>query len=323
MSTNSSATPGSRRTNGPRLSARGWLGTVADVISVITAVVAVRALITDAPVPQVILAIALGLLALTFMALSFHLQRQHYLEAERERRRSRHAESLGYLGEAVGALRTGAAKLAQGAEPSSFTQPATLAVCKLAEAMTSATGVKCRAVVKTVYAPPGDRQDVAVHTFATSDLAETRPGQGVDWVKENTDFDEILYGDREYFLSNDLSADMQLGYRNSHFTPQSVKAGLPYNSTIVWPIQGAEGDLWDIKGFLCVDTKEAGSFNDLDILVGKVLSPVWYLALDRFDEATFVAEQAQKRRTAMSSGAAARPAAQRGHAPTGRAEPGP
>jgi hypothetical protein len=157
--------------------------------------------------------------------------------------------------------------------------------------MSAATGVKCRAVVKTVYAPPGDRQDMAVHTFVTSEVVEPRPVQSVDWVKENTDFDEILYGDREYFWSNDLSEDLQLGYKNSHFTPQALRAGLPYRSTIVWPIQGAEGDTWDVKGFLCVDTQGPGAFEELDVTVGKVLSPVWYLALDRLHVAIFATGQ--------------------------------
>jgi hypothetical protein len=273
----------------PVLTARGWLGTVADVISVLSALVFVSALVWKRPLPQAILAIALGLLAVSFMALSFHLQRQQFLEAERERRRSRHAESLDYLAEAVGALRTGAANLVLGTDPSSFNQPATLAVTKLAEAMSAATGVKCRAVVKTVYAP-GGRNDVAVRTFVASDGVEPRRSQGIDWVKENTDFDEILYRNQEYFLSNDLSKDLQLGYKNSHFTQEALRSGLPYRSTIVWPIQGGEGDTFDLKGFLCVDSKAVGAFEDADLAAGKVLSPVWYLALDRLQEALIIKE---------------------------------
>jgi hypothetical protein len=182
------------------------------------------------------------------------------------------------------------AALGNGEHPSSFTQPATLAVSRMAAAMSAATGYECRVVVKTIYAPPGDRDDVAVKTFARSDTDSSNvPGAAapIDWVKENTDFDEVFYRNAEYFLSNDLSREG--GYKNSHITPQLIAIrGWPYLSTIVWPVYGPNLQSGiEILGFLCVDTKHADAFvEELDVVVGKTLAPLWYVALQRLEEAT-------------------------------------
>lgn len=275
-----------------RLTARGGLGTVADVLAVVSALGGTASLVWDQPVPQAVLALMLGFLALSFMGLSFRLQRQLSRDVETERRRARHSQSLQYLQQSAGQLRTASSLLESGEHPSSFAHPAQQACTSMAAAMTIASGRTCRVVVKTVYAP-GGREDVAVRTFTSSvsepQRRDTSKSPSEDWVKENTDFDEIFYQNKEFFVSNDL--EHERGYKNSHFTPQSLANGYPYLSTIVWPIYAPDsGDSvagWDILGFLCVDTKGANSFDpDVDVLVGQVLAPVWYMALQRYEAAT-------------------------------------
>jgi hypothetical protein len=272
----------------PRVTARGGLGTIADLIAVVTAVLTVWSLMKEGPPPQSILAVCLGLLALAFMFLSFRLQRQQATELMKEKRRSRHSESLSYIQESAAFLRNAATMVSEGERPSSFTEPASHAAGKLAEAMTAATGVKCRVVVKTVYAP-GGREDVAVKTFVTSEAVVAQPTSSsvIDWVKDNTDFDEIFYQNEAYFLSNDLSKELELGYRNSHFTREILRNGLPYLSTLVLPIYGPKGpNAYDIVGFLCVDTKTRNSFDpESDVVVGQTMASLWYLALERYASA--------------------------------------
>jgi hypothetical protein len=67
-------------------------------------------------------------------------------------------------------------------------------------------GLQVSSGLKIIYVP-GGRDDVAVETFATSEpnRPRRRAPASIDWVKENTDFDEILYRDSDHFLSNDLS----------------------------------------------------------------------------------------------------------------------
>jgi hypothetical protein len=280
--------------------ARGWLGTLADTIAILTAVVAVWSLVTrDAPLPQAILAVALGALAVVFMGLSFHLQRLQARELAKERRRARHAESLNYMTESAETLRDGMASLSNDASPESFVKPATQAVTSLASAMTVAVGSKCRVVVKIIYAP-GGREDVAVETFASSEPTGSRRGAptSIDWVKENTDFDEIFYHDWDFFLSNDLRAE--IGYKNSHFTRELLQKGYPYLSTIVWPIYGHVGDNADVSGFLCVDTKSVNAFDeDRDVVVGKTMASFWYVALERYNKSV---EQAKLVKQATKAG---------------------
>lgn len=276
-----------------KLTARGGLGTIADFVAVGSALSSTWALVHKGALSQTILAMTLGLLALAFMGLSFHLQREQAKEAESERRRARHAQSLTHLSDSLAALRTGSTLMSWGEHPSAFTQFAREAVDAMAAAMSTATGRKCRVIVKTIFAP-GGREDVAVKTFTSSEVVVSRRDPSttgsLDWVKENTDFDEIFYQSKEYFLSNNL--EHERGYKNSHFTPQSLSAGYPYLSTIVWPIYGPEDGGtggWHILGFLCVDTKEADSFDEsLDVVVGQALAPVWYMALQRYDEASEV-----------------------------------
>lgn len=276
-------------TTRPFATARSGLGTVADVISVLSALATTWALL-NGPVPQAILAILLGLIALSFMALSFHLQRQQAMELAKERRRSRHSHSAAAVAESATTLRDATANLALGAAADAFNEPAKQAAAKMAEGLSSATGVKCRVVIKTIYAP-GGRQDVAVKTFVTSETSPARrKADGViDWVKENTDFDEIFYQNRDFFLSNDLSKDLVKGYRNSHFTKEVLDAtGFPYLSTLVWPIYGPKevvGSTYDVVGFLCVDTKEAESFDEQnDVHIGQTMAALWFLALQRYSQ---------------------------------------
>ena len=116
---------------------------------------------------------------------------------------------------------------------------------------------------------------MAVRTLTTSNHVVSRRGDTnqapTDWIKENTDFDEIFYQGSEYFFSNDL--EHERGYKNSHFTPESLKRGYPYLSTIVWPIYGPgeDGDDggWKVLAFLCVDSAESNTFDEgMDVAVG-------------------------------------------------------
>ena len=303
---NASSPPPPREARGWLITARGGVGTIADIVSIATAIVATWSLVSDGPVPQAILAIGLGFLALAFMGLSFHLQRRQAKELVEERRRARHSESLAYMTESAAVLRDAMAILAAGGHPTTFEEPAKRAVTSLAQAMTVATGCKCRIVVKIIYAP-GGRDDVAVKTFATSE--PTRPRRGaptsIDWVKENTDFDEIFYRDSDYFLSNDLKSE--LGYKNSHFNREVLERGYPYRSTIVWPIYGYREDRAQVLGFLCVDTKATDAFDqDRDVVVGETMASFWYLALQRYKESVDAADAAEKAAEDAAENATAR-----------------
>lgn len=267
------------------VTARGLLGTFADVIAVVTAVATVVSFVVKGPPPQTVLAACLGALALAFMGLSFHLQRQQAAEIATQRNRARHAESLDYMDQSSAALRDAIAVLEGGADPAAFDLPASNAVARLAEAMSLASGVPCRVVVKVMYAPE-DQDDFAVRTFASSDVSGAKRASGatIDWIRENTDFDEILYKDRDYFLSNNLKADVTSGYKNSHFTRDALEHGYPYLSTIVWPIFGyADDQKANVTGFLCVDSKMSGVFDpERDVVVGKAMASFWYLALEQY-----------------------------------------
>jgi len=272
------------------ITARTGLGTIADLISVAVAIASLVGLVRGAPLPQAVLAFALAGLAVAFMLLSFQLQRQQAARLTDEAGKSRHAASWQEVAASAAALRDGTAALNVGEHPSTFSQHAGLAVTHMASAMSQATGASCRVIVKVVYAP-GGRDDVAVRTLVRSDVDSTKvvrtPNSSIDWVRENTDFDEIFYHDADYFLSNDLSQEG--GYKNSHIdTALIAKSGWPYKATIVWPVFGPDGAGGiEISAFLCVDTKSADVFiEDLDVVVGKTLAPLWYVALQRFDEAT-------------------------------------
>jgi hypothetical protein len=67
-------------------------------------------------------------------------------------------------------------------------------------------GLQVSSGLKIIYVP-GGRDDVAVKTFATSEpnRPRRRAPASIDWVKDNTDFDEIFYRDSDHFLSSDLS----------------------------------------------------------------------------------------------------------------------
>ena len=73
------------KTPAAKLSARGGLGTVADLCCP-GGIISTVNLAIGGPVPQVVLALLLGFIAMAFMVLSFRLQRQQARQNARNRR---------------------------------------------------------------------------------------------------------------------------------------------------------------------------------------------------------------------------------------------
>jgi hypothetical protein len=156
----------------------------------------------------------------------------------------------------------------------------------VARAFTTTTGVKCRLTIKQVIV------EDEVETVYVQDLSRSegcRLDPALDSVADNTDFEILLAGDDNYFLSNDLEQLRKDGsYKNSHAQPGSP---LSYNSTVVWPIRkvfddiqsifglGVPSEWQDLLGFLCVDSNEVEVFDDADVQMGAAIADSLYTVL--------------------------------------------
>jgi len=128
-------------------------------------------------------------------------------------------------------------------------------------AMDTLTDDKCSVCIKMLV--EGDQGILMLRTFMR-DSSSYRERKVADTEAaeypyfENTAFKEILSGDRNYYASNDLSAETT--YINSNRNWREL-----YNSTLVCPIRmqlipEEETDSVDysVLGFLCVDNRRGG-----------------------------------------------------------------
>lgn len=215
-----------------------------------------------------------------------------------ERRTSRmagYAQALAPLHDAYHRLRDGADGIQRGDEQS-YMAAIQASVTAFARAFTLITGVQCRACIKSVYSDDGvldtiDPQDekslrpLKVQTLARDEATASavRPeDEDEDYVTYNTDYLRLLldkYRDRCFF-ANDL--DKVPNYRNSHVRDDGRRE---YNATIVWPIQHRKlgpkvPDRLAVLGFLCVDTRSRGAFDqEFDFHVGAAYADTLYAVL--------------------------------------------
>ncbi len=116
-------------------------------------------------------------------------------------------------------------------------------------------------------------------------------GNRRDLISNNTDFRHIFVENSLYFLCNDLPAQLNKGYQNSHWDEKLIQAGVyEYRSTIVLPIgksrilNSQEGvPRREIIGFLCIDTQATNAFSaTYDVPIGQAFAQALHLALSRF-----------------------------------------
>lgn len=160
---------------------------------------------------------------------------------------------------------------------------------KLSSILSKTTGVKVRACIKLIDITKdkeSDPEKINLITFARNGkdgvTAALREQKQPIKVTENTDF-EFIFNIKEvyeenrihYFYQKDLikydkkirkenknSTQKNIGYKNS-----DTKWKRKYNTTIVMPMRylkesNDKSAIYDIVGFLCVDAKKEGSFEN-------------------------------------------------------------
>lgn len=257
------------------------LGTIADVLAVVTVLYSASSLILSRSVSQAVLAATLAGMTITFMIANLSMQRRYQRETQR-------MNAVPHLVGCHGRLREAAVSLLRG-DQSAYTVHVVEAARMFATYLTHATGIPCRVAIQEVTANGPAVDDAVVTTICRS--VEVEPGTreaglaAEARVGDNTDFRIILEGRARVFFSNDLSKLRR--YRNSHFDVEKPAKQYPYRSTIVWPILGpslvnaaAPGD---IAGFLSVDARPPGVFTRvLDVPTGKMIATAMYSSLSHF-----------------------------------------
>lgn len=182
---------------------------------------------------------------------------------------------------------------------------------QIAECFSIVTGKKCRACFKELSA------DLSFKTVARDVMGE-KTLKGVDTtavhrLEKNTDFKSVWYlehGHSRYFLCNDLKKLYLDKYENSTFDylgqlPTVNSFGpityvknwkLPYKSTLVVPIRyvseranpeekeqlGQHQHYW---GFLCIDCKSTGVFNEIYAPeLGAAFADALYILFSQLDQ---------------------------------------
>lgn len=274
-------------------SPRGALGTFADLLAVVTTVVAGYAFFTKSDYPQTLLALTICGLAVVFIYISFRLQRlleKSRLAAERQ---VRTVAALPYLSQAA-AHATRATLAAE--QKAQFELHLARACQDLASMYSLATGTPCRVTVMQIWSPttegrrPGDLpgKELAVKlTAASYDERADRPG--IDWLRDNSDFEKIFMRGEPYFLCNDLPDEVSRGYKNSHWDQDDIEKftkedSWPYKSALVLPIvsrpTNPAGGYVDLAGALCIDSQRLGSFDkDFDVPTGETFAHAMYSGL--------------------------------------------
>lgn len=136
---------------------------------------------------------------------------------------------------------------------------------ELNDILTEVLGEKTRTCIKLLHENEPGKQIEYLYTFCRDDLhphiSQQREHKEKIPINENTDFNSIYYGGKNYFIGNTLKKDYLNGkYLNSSNT-------FEYNSAYVIPIceeyfkRGCRGPaLSDIVGFLCVDSNKENVF---------------------------------------------------------------
>lgn len=247
-------------------------------------------LFSNGSAPDLVLAIALSAVALAGLSVAYiSLIDLHRLRLDGDRA-GRWADAMPKISQAVLHLADSVTETPadKDSDNTPFQRHAGKACNALSSAFTQVVGRDCRVTLKETFlpvSPAGDptSDETAVKEIYTTGVPGPTP-QGIDWVSDNTDFDEIFSGEN-YFLCNDLPAEVGKGYRNSHWTRARIKemnekGTFPYRSTIVWPIRarlGSDTGSWNLVGFLCVDCKEANAFDaTLDPSYGEVIARALY-----------------------------------------------
>jgi hypothetical protein len=261
---------------------RGVVGFLADAVTLIALVGAGIGLATRGSVSQAILATYVCLLATALLAVVLTGELTYG-------RRVRQSHAFPTFANAIGVLSRATHAVHAGGSAETFAVSLREAVGLLADAYGTAAGVPCRVTVKAIVRPSrrAGRDDLTVRTVCrSSGPARATSDTGVDWINDNTDFRHILRDGADHFFCNDLVAAISDGYRNSHFTEDVVaRRRFPYRATIVWPVRGAvdDPDQWDLIGFVCVDSAQAGAFDPgVDVAPGAAFADALYSGLDTY-----------------------------------------
>lgn len=167
----------------------------------------------------------------------------------------------------------------------------------LAEAFSLIANETCRASIKMTSASaigdaPGRALDVEVVTLCRNTEEDEAPHLERDRIGNNTDFRQIFTDNDAYFFCNNLPAQLNKGYQNSHWDAHTIQTNaFDYRATIVWPIARSRRidrrapEQREIIGFLCVDTRSTDVFNETyDVPLGAAFSQALHLTLLRFQD---------------------------------------
>jgi hypothetical protein len=240
-------------------SLKGPLSVAASLVGVAAVPVWAVRLFDNSYVPFVT-ATYVCLTGLTFIALAIYLQLKLNQSRQNSRRAGRLARSQETIAKVFEHLSKAAVLMTAGGDQRmEIREQGTQSTQRLAEAFAAITGAPCRVTVKQVFYPDhGER--LAVRDLFRSHPAEVRPEDHVDWVDENTDFEEILASGAKFWLCDNIEDEFNKRYKNSHITPEKAKRGeVPYRSVLVVRIAGPGAPV-ELAGFLCVDSLEIGIF---------------------------------------------------------------
>jgi hypothetical protein len=251
----------------------GWIGAIADVITIAASLGAAWVLVVGASAQQAILALTLAVIALTSLTAVWALE----LQLRQRRSQEKVVGALPALAESFTYTAAAARSLADGDGARQFVREAQALCRSVASAVSTVTGQTCRVTLQELFLPSGGSPDrFAVKVVAASTSVGTGINDGIDYIDDNSDF-AALIGQDDVYVNNDIVASLAGGYRNSHWTPErleewSGKGRYPYRSTVVWPIRApgvaGSGDPqldWHVIGFLSIDASEVDVF-DVDTL---------------------------------------------------------
>lgn len=137
-------------------------------------------------------------------------------------------------------------------------------VCQVKDVITAALGKKVRVCIKMFRNDSNELIFTYCRSCFTIDKSiKKEHNQEID-VTQNSDFYDILNGNKDYFVGNDLRKEYEK--HRYHNTNKDFK----YNSTIVVPIRALVSEIvgnderkyYDNIGFLCVDSKQKHLFEN-------------------------------------------------------------
>jgi hypothetical protein len=267
------------------------LSILAVLVTIITPIVVLISFLLShsASIPSTILAVYACFLV---FALLFLLMRQE----ARYRREIRYGRAMVPIHKAFESLANASWTLLEGdGSEESFLLHLRESLRFLAEAFSLITNEACRASVKmtsgsAIGDAPDKAMDVEVVTLCRNTGEDEAPHPERDRIGNNTDFRQIFAENTDYFFSNNLPAQLNKGYQNSHWTERVIQTEtFPYRATIGWPISRSRQidrrapQERDVIGFLCVDTQAVNVFNEAyDIPLGAAFSQALHLTLLRF-----------------------------------------